>query len=59
LQYLRQLSSSGGHTPGECLFVDDVAHNIEAARELGISAVQFKDNEQAIAEIESVLARSR
>jgi len=55
--YELTLERLGGHTPGECLFVDDVAHNIEAARELGMSAVQFKDNEQAIAEIESVLAR--
>ena len=30
----------------DCLFVDDLELNIEAARELGFSAVHFRDNEQ-------------
>ena len=42
-------------TPAECLFVDDVLVNIEAARELGMSAVHFRDNAQAVAEIEAAL----
>jgi len=49
------LERLGGHTPGECLFVDDVGVNIDAARELGMSAVHFRDNEQAIAEIEALV----
>ena len=40
----------------ECLFVDDVAANCEAARALGIEAVQFLDNGRSIPEIESALA---
>jgi epoxide hydrolase-like predicted phosphatase len=44
-----------GISPGECLFVDDVEVNIEAARELGLRAVHFRENEQAIAEIEAEL----
>jgi putative hydrolase of the HAD superfamily len=36
---------------GDCLFVDDVEVNCEAARELGMTAVHFRANEQAIAEI--------
>ena len=40
----------------ECLFVDDVLVNIEAAQELGMAAVHFRDNEQAIAEIRAALA---
>jgi putative hydrolase of the HAD superfamily len=39
-----------------CLFVDDVLVNCEGARKAGLSAVHFQDNEQAIAEIRSVLA---
>ena len=39
----------------ECLFVDDTPINCEAARELGIVAVRFVDNEQAIPEIRSAL----
>jgi len=39
----------------ECLFVDDVLVNVEAARELGMRTVHFRDNEQAIAEIERAL----
>jgi putative hydrolase of the HAD superfamily len=44
-----------GITARECLFVDDVIVNVEAARELGMSAVHFRDNEQAIAEIRAAL----
>jgi len=43
--------------PGEsCLFVDDIEHNCEGAREAGMSAVHFRDNEQAIGEIRAALA---
>ena len=34
-----------------CLFIDDLDPNIEGAREVGMRAVHFRDNEQAIAEI--------
>jgi putative hydrolase of the HAD superfamily len=38
--------------PGEaCLFVDDIAVNCDGARAAGMTAVHFRDNEQAIAEI--------
>jgi putative hydrolase of the HAD superfamily len=39
----------------QCVFVDDLLPNIEAARELGFTAVHFQDNEQAIAEIRAAL----
>jgi putative hydrolase of the HAD superfamily len=38
-----------------CLFVDDLLPNIEAAREAGMVAVHFRDNEQAIGEIRGLL----
>jgi putative hydrolase of the HAD superfamily len=38
-----------------CLFVDDVEVNCDAARELGMTAVHFRDNEQASAEIRAAL----
>jgi epoxide hydrolase-like predicted phosphatase len=40
------------------LMVDDLELNCAAARELGMSAVWFQDNDQAIAEIEAALARA-
>lgn len=43
----------------ECLFVDDVEANCDAARALGLEAVQFRDNERSIPEIESALAMGR
>jgi putative hydrolase of the HAD superfamily len=51
-------ASADGSRPAlaECLFVDDSDVNVEAARELGMTAVHFRDNEQAIAEIERALA---
>jgi putative hydrolase of the HAD superfamily len=45
-----------GITAAECLFVDDVLVNIEAAQDLGMSAVHFRENDQALAEIEAALA---
>ena len=38
-----------------CLFVDDLAPNCEGARAVGLNAVHFRDNEQAIAEIRLAL----
>jgi putative hydrolase of the HAD superfamily len=38
-----------------CLFVDDLAPNIEGAEAAGMSAVHFRDNAQAIAEIRAAL----
>jgi len=38
-----------------CLFVDDLEHNCDGARAAGMAAVHFRDNEQAIPEIRSLL----
>jgi len=39
---------------GECLFVDDNDVNVEAARDLGMAAVHFRSNAQAIPEIRAL-----
>jgi putative hydrolase of the HAD superfamily len=44
-----------GVEPAGCLFVDDVEVNCEAARDLGMAAVHFRDNEQAIAEVRATV----
>jgi epoxide hydrolase-like predicted phosphatase len=44
-----------GVQPGEMIFLDDVEEAVSAARELGIHAIHFKDNSQAIADIEACL----
>jgi putative hydrolase of the HAD superfamily len=44
-----------GVEPADCLFVDDVEVNIDAARELGMRTVHFQSNDQAIPEIEAAL----
>lgn len=41
--------------PNEMIFLDDSPRNVEAASALGIHAILFKDNAQAIAEIEANL----
>ena len=38
------------------MFVDDIEVNFDAARALGMSAVHFRDNDQAIPEIEAAVA---
>ena len=45
-----------GWRPADCVFVDDIDLNCEAARELGMAAVLFVDTEQAREEIERALA---
>ena len=45
----------GGLRAEECLFVDDIELNCEAARALGMTAVRFEHSDQAIAELESAL----
>ena len=44
-----------GVRAGECVFVDDLDINCEAARELGMAAVRFEESGQAIAELRSAL----
>jgi putative hydrolase of the HAD superfamily len=39
----------------ECLFVDDMEPNCDAARELGMTVVRFEDTDQARREIEAAL----
>ncbi|HYH53829.1 MAG TPA: HAD family phosphatase [Solirubrobacterales bacterium] len=39
-----------------CLFIDDLQPNCEGAEAAGMQAVQFRDNEQAIAEIRAALS---
>jgi putative hydrolase of the HAD superfamily len=38
-----------------CLFIDDILVNVEGAEALGLNAVHFRDNGQAIAEIRAAL----
>jgi putative hydrolase of the HAD superfamily len=48
----------GGIAAPDCLFVDDVEDNVATARQLGMTAVQFRSSDQAIAEIEAALGTS-
>jgi putative hydrolase of the HAD superfamily len=41
-----------------CLFIDDLEPNIEGAEAAGMSAVHFRDNAQAIAEIRAALGQA-
>ena len=41
--------------PEETIFVDDLQVNVEAARRLGIQAIQFQNNEQILQEISGIL----
>ena len=51
-----ELAVTGIGVPAEeCLFVDDIEINCVAARAAGMSAVVFRDTEQAIAEMRALL----
>ncbi len=53
--YELTLEKLGSPNPETCLFVDDVNVNCDAARDLGLRAVHFRSNDQAIEEIEAAL----
>jgi putative hydrolase of the HAD superfamily len=46
-----------GLRPEDCIFVDDIRVNCDAARDLGMVAVRFETTAQARADIEAALAR--
>jgi epoxide hydrolase-like predicted phosphatase len=46
---------SMGVQPGEAVFVDDFAHNVEGARAVGMHAIQFSNPEQVRQELEAIL----
>ena len=41
-----------GREPADCVFVDDLAHNIAAAADLGITGVRHIDYERILAELQ-------
>ena len=43
---------------GECVFIDDLERNVDAARELGFAAVHFEDTGQVIAELDALVAEA-
>jgi haloacid dehalogenase superfamily, subfamily IA, variant 3 with third motif having DD or ED len=45
-----------GVSSEECLFIDDIDVNCDAARELGMSAVHYQHNDQAIPEVRDALS---
>ena len=53
--YELTLERLGGPDPGACLFVDDVEVNCDTGRELGMTVVHFRDNDQAVPEIDAAL----
>ncbi len=44
-----------GYDPSEVLLIDDQPSNIKAAQRAGLSAVHYKDNQQAMSEINELL----
>ena len=55
LERVRALEGIGDLDFADCLFVDDVEVNVEAARALSMRAVHFRSNEQAVAEVEAAV----
>ena len=53
--YELTLERLGGLSAAACLFVDDADVNCDAARQLGMTAVHYRGNDQAIREIRAAL----
>jgi putative hydrolase of the HAD superfamily len=45
-----------GVEPADCVFIDDIEHNCDAANQLGMTAVHYTDSDQAMAAVEEALA---
>jgi putative hydrolase of the HAD superfamily len=56
LDYVRVLEGLDGVQPHECVLVDDIPHNCEAAREFGFHAILFDDTVRAIDELRGMTA---
>jgi putative hydrolase of the HAD superfamily len=54
--YELTLERLGGLAPERVVFLDDVEDNCVGARALGMTAVRFRNTEQAIAELDAALA---
>jgi HAD superfamily hydrolase (TIGR01509 family) len=44
-----------GVHPDECVFIDDMLINVEAAHQQGLTAIQFVDTQQILADLRTVL----
>ena len=44
-----------GAQPAEAIFIDDMLVNVDAARQQGLAAIQFLDNQQTLAEVQELL----
>jgi putative hydrolase of the HAD superfamily len=55
LDRLRERNGLADLVAADCLFVDDIEVNVSAARALGMTAVHFRTNEQAIPEIQAAV----
>ena len=53
--YELTIARLSGVTAEQCLFVDDLAVNVETARAIGMIGVHFRDNRQAIGEVRAAL----
>jgi putative hydrolase of the HAD superfamily len=49
-------AESIGLTPGACVFVDDLLHNLAPAAELGMATVHHHDARETVAELERLLS---
>ena len=56
--YELTLERLGRISAEECLFIDDTDVNCDTARGLGMSAVHYRHNDQAIPEIRATLSLS-
>lgn len=46
-----------GLSPDECVMIDDIADFCEGARAVGMHAIQFLNNEQAVTDLEALIDR--
>lgn len=47
-----------GVQPAEAVFIDDMQMNVEAARKVGLSAIQFRNTDQVLSDMETLLGVS-
>ena len=51
-EFYHACAAAAGRPPGECVFIDDVAENVAGAIAAGLRAVQFRDVDSLVRELE-------
>ncbi len=54
LKIYREVISRSGFEPANCVFIDDLEDNVEAARSIGMQGIVFTDHDELVKQLERI-----